>query len=99
MLGYVPLLESQIMVLEFLSQTWTGIFVIDMVIFSEHAIQSEMPVEIPWSDWGPHHTWCFPHDPSHQISVFGSKMAYALPVSRTPEPGERLEGFSVTHEV
>ncbi|OAX33341.1 hypothetical protein K503DRAFT_529984 [Rhizopogon vinicolor AM-OR11-026] len=54
--GCVPLLESQIMVLEFLSQTWSGIFVTDMVIFSEHAVQSEMPVEIPWSDWGPHHT-------------------------------------------
>ncbi|OAX37297.1 hypothetical protein K503DRAFT_857449 [Rhizopogon vinicolor AM-OR11-026] len=97
--GYVPSLESQIMVLEVLSDAWPVILVIDMNIFSEQAIHSEMPVEVPWSDWGPRHTCCFPHHPSHRISVFGSKMAYALPVSRTPEPGERLEGFSVTHEV
>ncbi|OAX37303.1 hypothetical protein K503DRAFT_244353 [Rhizopogon vinicolor AM-OR11-026] len=96
MLGYVPLLESQIMVLEFISQTWTGIFVIDMVIFSGHAIRSEMPVEIPWSDWGPHHTWCFPHYPNHQISVFGSKMAYTFSEYNS-KPGERVNRHSQGH--
>ncbi|KAG1744142.1 uncharacterized protein EDB91DRAFT_212124 [Suillus paluster] len=77
--SYVPSLESQIMVLEVLTNSWPVIVVIDMVIFSEKAIQSATSVDIPWSDWGPKYTCCFPHHPSHRISVFGSKMAYALP--------------------
>ncbi|KAG1793573.1 uncharacterized protein BJ212DRAFT_1307101 [Suillus subaureus] len=52
------------------------------------ALQSETHVEIPWSDWGPQHTCCFPHERSHKISVFGSRMAY------TPEAGQRLEKLS-----
>jgi hypothetical protein len=68
--------------------------VIDMAMFSEKAIRSETPVEIPWSDWGPKYTWCFPHHPSHRISVFGSKMAYTLPRDCTPEPGQRVEALS-----
>jgi hypothetical protein len=106
--GYVPSLESQIIVLEVFARStvilvddvhvvYTGgplIFVIDAAIFSEKAMQSETPVEIPWSDWGPQYTGCFPHDRSHRISVFGSKMAYALPRDCTPEPGERVEELS-----
>ncbi|KAG0696551.1 hypothetical protein DFH29DRAFT_195343 [Suillus ampliporus] len=92
--SYVPFLESQIMVLEILPTSWPVIIVIDMVIFSEKVIISETPVEIPWSDWGPKYTWCFPHHPSHRISVFGSKMAYALPRDHIPEPGQRVEALS-----
>ncbi|KAG1847602.1 hypothetical protein F4604DRAFT_1975550 [Suillus subluteus] len=86
---YTTSLESQIMVLEVLSSSWQVILVIDMVIFSERAIHSEIPV--PWSDWGPKYARCFPHHPSHRISVFGSKMAYALPQNHALEPGQRLE--------
>jgi hypothetical protein len=68
--------------------------VIDMAMFSEKVIRSETPVEIPWSDWGPKYTWCFPHHPSHRISVFGSKMAYTLPLDRTPGPGQRVGALS-----
>ncbi|KAG2116210.1 hypothetical protein BD769DRAFT_1778223, partial [Suillus cothurnatus] len=89
--SYIPSLESQIMVLEFFPTT---ILVIDMAIFSDMALHSDMPVEIPWSEWGPRHTYCFPHHPSHRISVFGSKMAYALPQDRVPDPGQRLAGLS-----
>ncbi|KAG1865453.1 hypothetical protein DFJ58DRAFT_864483 [Suillus subalutaceus] len=93
--GHVPSPESQILVLEFLSgPQWrplSVILVIDMVIFSGTALQSETHVQIPWSEWGPQHTCCFPHDRTHQISVFGSKIAYALPQDHTPEPGQRLE--------
>ncbi|KAG0700879.1 hypothetical protein DFH29DRAFT_1080394 [Suillus ampliporus] len=89
--GYVPSLESQIMVLE----SSSCILVIDMAIFSQKAIHSGTPVEIPWSDWGPQHTCCFPHHQSHKISVFGSKMAYALPRDHTPEPGESMEKLSI----
>jgi hypothetical protein len=71
-----------------------AILVIDMAIFSDTALLSDMPVEIPWSDWGPQHTYYFPHDESHHISVFGSKMAIALPQDRIPDPGQRLEGLS-----
>ncbi|KAG1744119.1 uncharacterized protein EDB91DRAFT_210809 [Suillus paluster] len=92
--GYVPSLEPQIMVLEVVLPPSPVILVIDMAIFLQQAVHLETPVEIPWSDWGPHHTWCFPHHPSHRISVFGSRMAYALPQDRTPEPGERLEALS-----
>ncbi|KAG2071510.1 hypothetical protein BDR04DRAFT_1098308 [Suillus decipiens] len=88
---YITSLESQIIVLEVLSSAWQVILVIDMVIFSEKAIRFETSVEIPWSEWGPKYARCFPHHPSHRISVFGSKMAYALPQDRTPEPGQRLE--------
>ena len=70
------------------------ILVIDMVIFTAQAIHSEIPVTIPWLDWGTQYTWCFPHHESFKISVFGSKMAYILPVHYVPEPGQRLEGFS-----
>jgi len=79
------------MVLEFFPTT---ILVIDMAIFSDMALHSDMPVEIPWSEWGPRHTYCFPHHPSYRISVFGSKMAYALPQDRVPDPGQRLVGLS-----
>ncbi|OJA13455.1 hypothetical protein AZE42_02303 [Rhizopogon vesiculosus] len=96
--GYVPPLESQIMVIEMFSEAWPVILVIDMVIFSQQVIQSQASVEIPWSDWGPQHTYCFPHHQSHLISVFGSKMAYALPCAHTPEPGERIEGFSTNQD-
>jgi hypothetical protein len=85
------------MVLEVIPSPVAGesiILVIDMVIFSEQAIQPQMPVTIPWSDWRPQYTCCFPHHPSHQISVFGSKMAYALPQYRTPGPGQRVERLS-----
>ncbi|KAG1753380.1 hypothetical protein EDB19DRAFT_1668979 [Suillus lakei] len=92
--SYVPSPESQIMVLEILPRSWPVIMVINMAIFSEKTIRSETPVEVPWSDWGPEFTWCFPHHPSHRISVFGSKMAYALPRDRTPEPGQRVEALS-----
>ncbi|KAG1902354.1 uncharacterized protein F5891DRAFT_1186452 [Suillus fuscotomentosus] len=88
---YVTSLESQIMVLEVLSSSWQVILVVDMAIFATNATQSEIPVEIPWSEWGPKYTRYFPHHPSHRISVFGSKMAYALPQDRAPEPGQRLE--------
>jgi len=82
------------MVLEILSLPWPVILVIDTIIFSEQAIHSETPVTIPWSDWGPKYTCCFPHHQSHRISVFGSKMAYTLPRDRTPKPGERPEKLS-----
>jgi hypothetical protein len=86
-------LESQIMVLEVLDQERSIIFVIDMVIFSERVVRSETSVKIPWSDWGPQYTCCFPHHPTHRISVFGSRMAYALPVDYTPEPGQRVKRY------
>ncbi|KAG1823928.1 uncharacterized protein BJ212DRAFT_1296446 [Suillus subaureus] len=86
--------ESQIMVLEMLLPILPVILVIDMAIFSEKALHSEALNAMPWSDWGPQHTCCFPHDPSHRISVFGSRMAYALPRYRTPTPGHRLEALS-----
>ncbi|KAG1779646.1 hypothetical protein EV702DRAFT_1043567 [Suillus placidus] len=74
-----------------------------MTIFSDMALHSDMPVEIPWSNWGPQHAYYFPHHESHHISVFGSKMAYALPQDRIPDPGQRLEGLSVltipTHQI
>ncbi|KAG1872278.1 hypothetical protein F4604DRAFT_1904188, partial [Suillus subluteus] len=91
--GFVPSLESQIIVLELNSYpcTTSVILVIDTVIFSGMDLQSETHVEIPWSDWGPQHTCCFPHEHSHKISVFGSRMAYTLPQDHTPEPGQRLE--------
>ncbi|KAG2125406.1 hypothetical protein DEU56DRAFT_825476 [Suillus clintonianus] len=95
--SYVPSPESQIMVLEILPRSWPVIMVIDMAVFSEKAARSENPVEVPWADWGPKYTWCFPHHPSHRISVFGSKMAYALPRDRTPEPGQRVEALSSDH--
>ncbi|KAG0696545.1 hypothetical protein DFH29DRAFT_195043 [Suillus ampliporus] len=92
--GHVPSLESQILVLETISYQQSDIImVIDMVIFSDKALHSETHVEIPWSDWGPKHTCCFPHHPSHLISVFGSKMAYALPQYCTPTPGHILEAL------
>ncbi|KAG0700283.1 hypothetical protein DFH29DRAFT_932997 [Suillus ampliporus] len=92
--GYVPSPESQIIVLEARTNAWPIILVIDMVIFSGKALYSEIPVEIPWSDWGPQYTCCFPHHSSHKISVFGSKMAYALPQDGIPELGQRLQGLS-----
>ncbi|KAG1840988.1 hypothetical protein F4604DRAFT_362660 [Suillus subluteus] len=88
---YVTSTESQIIVLEVLSRSWQVILVVDMAIFSAKATHSEIPVEIPWSEWGPKYARCFPHHPSHRISVFGSKMAYALPQDHTPEPGQRLD--------
>jgi len=88
--GHVPALESQIMVLEITSPLTSALVVIDMVIFSEQAIHSETPIEIPWSDWGPKYTWCFQHDPRNEISVFGSKMAYTLPLWYTPSPGVEI---------
>jgi hypothetical protein len=98
--SYVPSLESQVMAIEILSDSdaWPVILVIDMVIFSEQAIHSKTHVEIPWSDWGPKYTCCFSHHPSHRISVFGSKIAYALPEDCTPQPGERVEGLSSTDD-
>jgi len=89
---HVPSLESQIMVLEIQHPSPAGSFivVIDTVIFSQQAILSETPVEIPWSDWGAKHAWCFPHHRSSKIGVFGSKMAYTLPLGYVPEPGETL---------
>jgi hypothetical protein len=91
--SYVPSLESQVMAIEILSDSdaWPVILVIDMVIFSEQAIYSEAHVEIPWSDWGPKYTCCFFHHKSHRISVFGSKMAYALPWDHTPQHEEIME--------
>lgn len=81
------------MVIEVFSSAGSVILVIDMVIFSDLALhsESEMPIDIPWSDWGPQYTHIFPHHESHQISLFGSKMAYTLPQDCTPEPGQRLE--------
>jgi len=89
---HVPSLESQIMVLEIQLPSPAGSFivVIDTVIFSQQAILSETPVEIPWSDWGAKHAWCFPHHTSSKIGVFGSKMAYTLPLGHIPAPGETL---------
>ncbi|KAG1825256.1 hypothetical protein EV424DRAFT_1643500 [Suillus variegatus] len=92
--SYVPSLESQIMVLEFLSEAGDAILVIDMAIFSDMALHSDMLVEIPWSDWGPQYACYFPHHESYDISVFGSKMAYALPQDHIPDPGQRLEELS-----
>ncbi|KAG1800412.1 uncharacterized protein HD556DRAFT_1534260 [Suillus plorans] len=94
--SYVPSLESQIMVLEFLSKAETAILllVIDMAIFSDMALHSDMPIEIPWSDWGPQYACYFPHHESYHISVFGSKMAYALPQDHIPDPVQRLERLS-----
>lgn len=92
--SYVPSLESQIMVLEFLPRAGTSILVIDMAIFSDMALRSDMLVDIPWSDWGPQYACYFPHHESYHISVFGSKMAYALPQDRIPDPDQTLEGLS-----
>lgn len=92
--SYVSFLESQIMVLEMLLPVLPVVLVIDMAIFSKNALHPEGLITIPWLDWGPQHTCCFPHDPSHRISVFGSRMAYALPRYRTPTPGHRLEALS-----
>ncbi|KAG2115505.1 hypothetical protein DEU56DRAFT_840705 [Suillus clintonianus] len=94
---YVPSLESQIMVIEGFSPAGSVILVIDMVIFSDLALhsESEMPIDIPWSDWGPQYTHIFPHHESHQISLFGSKMAYALPQDCTPEPGLLLRAHHI----
>ncbi|KAG2035718.1 hypothetical protein BDR03DRAFT_961990, partial [Suillus americanus] len=82
------------MVLEFPPTAGGVILVIDMVIFSDMALHSDTPVKVPWSDWGPQHAYYFPHHESHHISVFGSKMAYALPQDRITDPGQRLEGLS-----
>ncbi|OAX38822.1 hypothetical protein K503DRAFT_132437 [Rhizopogon vinicolor AM-OR11-026] len=82
------------MVLEVLSDTWPVILVNDMVIFSNQVIHSDMPNEIPWSDRGSQYTRYFPYHPSHRISVFGNKMAYALPWDCIPEHGAPLEKFS-----
>ena len=90
---YIPSPEVQYMVLEVISPGGPVILVIDPTVFSEQAIQSATPMEVPWSEWGPKYTCCFPHHPTHRISVFGSKMAYALPRDHTPEPGERVEGI------
>ncbi|KAG2107065.1 uncharacterized protein F5147DRAFT_220932 [Suillus discolor] len=92
--SYVPSLESQIMVLEFLSEAGDAILVIDMAIFSDTALRSDMLVEIPWSYWGPQYAYYFPHHESYDISVFGSKMAYALPQDHIRDPGQTLEGLS-----
>ncbi|KAG1879554.1 hypothetical protein C8R48DRAFT_686078 [Suillus tomentosus] len=92
--SHVPSLESQIMVLEFLPEAEKAILVIDMAIFSDMALRPDMVVEIPWSDWGPQYACYFPHHESYHISVFGSKMAYALPQDHIPNPGQRLEGLS-----
>lgn len=77
--GYVPSPESQIIVLKTLTNACPVILVIDMVIFSRKVLHSEALVEVPWTEWGPQYTCCFRHHPSYQISVFGSKIAYALP--------------------
>ncbi|KAG1800425.1 uncharacterized protein HD556DRAFT_1035629 [Suillus plorans] len=93
--SYVPSLESQIMVVEFLpEEEKDAILVIDMAIFSDKALRSDMLVDIPWSDWGPQYACYFPHHESYHISVFGSKMAYALPQDRIPDPDQTLEGLS-----
>ncbi|KAG2096105.1 uncharacterized protein F5147DRAFT_394063 [Suillus discolor] len=84
--AYVPSPESQIIVLETLTNACPVILVIDMVIFSGKVLHSETPVEVPWSEWGPQYTCCFRHHPSCRISVFGSKIAYALP--RCAQPWE-----------
>ncbi|KAG2358859.1 hypothetical protein BDR07DRAFT_1379075 [Suillus spraguei] len=89
--SYVPSLESQIMVLEIVLAGKGVILVVNMAIFSDAALNLDMPIEIPWSDWGPQHMYYFPHHFTHNISVFGSKMAYALPQDRIPDPGQRLE--------
>jgi hypothetical protein len=82
------------MVLEMFLPASPVIMVIDMAIFSKNALYSETLSTMPWPDWGPQHTCCFSHHPSHRISVFGSRMAYALPRYRTPTPGHRLEALS-----
>ncbi|KAG1753373.1 hypothetical protein EDB19DRAFT_826196 [Suillus lakei] len=92
--GYVPSLESQIIVLEALTNAWPVILVIDMVIFSGKVLHSETPDAIPWLDWGPQYTCYFRHHSSCQISVFGNKLAYALPRDLSPEVGQTLEGHS-----
>ncbi|KAG1800433.1 uncharacterized protein HD556DRAFT_1305190 [Suillus plorans] len=93
--SYVPSLESQIMVVEFLPKAGKdAILVIDMAIFSDTALRSDMLVDIPWSDWGPQYAYYFPHHESYDISVFGSKMAYALPQDHIRDPGQTLEGLS-----
>ncbi|KAG1800430.1 uncharacterized protein HD556DRAFT_1036715 [Suillus plorans] len=92
--SYVPSLESQIMVLESPSKAGKAILVIDMAIFSDTALRSDLLVKIPWSDWGPQYASYFPHHKSYHISVFGSKMAYALPRDHIPNPGQRLQRLS-----
>ncbi|KAG2136518.1 uncharacterized protein EDB93DRAFT_1168998, partial [Suillus bovinus] len=92
--SYVPSLEVQIMVLQFLSEARNAILVIDMAIFSDMALHSDMPAEIPWSDWGPQHTHYFRRHKSYRISMFGSKMAYALPQDYIPDPGQTLKGLA-----
>ncbi|KAG2358864.1 hypothetical protein BDR07DRAFT_1379080 [Suillus spraguei] len=89
--SYVPSLESQIMVLEIVLAGKGVILVVNMAIFSDAALNLDMPIEIPWSDWGPQHMYYFPHHSTHNISVYGSKMAYALPQDCIPDPGQRLE--------
>jgi hypothetical protein len=96
--GYVPSPESQIIVLDVLSDTWDVILVIDMAIFSQEVIHSEIPVTVPWSDWGPKYTCCFPYYSQYKISVFGSKMAFALPWDRARQPGETPEELSDDHD-
>ncbi|OJA19608.1 hypothetical protein AZE42_12821 [Rhizopogon vesiculosus] len=61
--------------------------------FIEKAMHSDTPVEVPWSDWGPQHACYFPLDASYAFDIFGSKLTCALPVGRTPEPGEGPEGL------
>ncbi|KAG1737428.1 hypothetical protein EDB19DRAFT_1717917 [Suillus lakei] len=39
-----------------------------MAIFSVKAVHPEIPVEIPWSEWGPKYACCFPQHPSYRIS-------------------------------
>jgi hypothetical protein len=96
--SYVPSLESQILVLVVYLHESPIFFVIDMIIFLDKAIHSDTPVMVPWSDWGPQHTCCFPLDHSHALGVFGSKLAIALPLDRTPEPGQRLEELPLSTE-
>jgi hypothetical protein len=85
------------MVLKVLSERWDVILVIDMVIFSQQVIHSETPVIVLWSDWGPKYTCCFPYYSYYQISVFGSKMACALPWDCARQPGETPEELSDDH--
>ncbi|KAG1759169.1 hypothetical protein EDD22DRAFT_907531 [Suillus occidentalis] len=60
---YVTSLESQIMVIEVFSRTSQVILVIDMAIFSIKAAYSDIPIEIPWSEWGPNKmTYALPQD-------------------------------------